>query len=770
MGKAVVATANDSKATMELPVTSDGDCFIPKGALELCSIGKYVNNIGLHFYWPPPPARPFLYDPDSQKEYVLRVLNNSPFLTKAQFQELRNKFKELNYIKDGFKESGDKCFNNWFQSKLASGGSPDTPLQRDAEEDIDSYFNTVTEHAAFVAHHREQNVPTTFETQKKISKQETQAERNKVQKQVKQAMKQVKKQMVYQVQANEIDKLLDQVCDGSGNVMDFSGFELAYAGQKKGKTIVIADEEDLCEHKRLGHNPMFPDCRLCQLANKRRHKHTKSKDPNKHRCVLTLDLSGKLPTSVNNYKYFLAGSYTPPGGEKPGLPYVRWLKTKSGWEVRDALQNMISQINASYAFNAVYRIHSDAGTEFLNESIKELCNKTMTWQTHGEGDDPQTQGQAEQLVHELKAGARVMLKQAELSHGFWPYAVNHKAYILRQQRQGLDLPARIPTFGDEVVVRKRYVKTSSDAAYDKEHDKKKSDPAAFKDRGLQATYLGVCESIPGGAYVRYASGAIDKAMSYSKIRKDKDTDDIEMQIDKAVDEIVETLNKGTKRTDKDLQDQESQDSKKPRTGDYKKRKHDDKEQEEQGSKKRKQQDKDDLQQQEQAIPDEEFWAPDSPDKDEYKERPKKRKEPEEDTQFDEDSPRRTHREKKPINLLQEETMSTAEGIRKFAFQGLFTNKRIIETIAFAATQEELLKDMPDATAVPLTAAQIRALHGQEREEWHESIMDELNSLRQRGVYTPVKKDIFKELKKEEYEVLPSQCIFVLNQTCSNKRW
>ena len=33
--------------------------------------------------------------------------------------------------------------------------------------------------------------------------------------------------------------------------------------------------EDLCEHKRLGHQPMWNDCKVCQLANKKRKKHKK---------------------------------------------------------------------------------------------------------------------------------------------------------------------------------------------------------------------------------------------------------------------------------------------------------------------------------------------------------------------------------------------------------------------------------------------------------------------------------------------------------------
>ena len=118
------------------------------------------------------------------------------------------------------------------------------------------------------------------------------------------------------------------------------------------------------------------------------------------------------------YRYFLCAVYQPPGvfGEeaKPAWPYVRWLKGKSQLEVLRAVQEVVAEIDAMHLQKSVYRLHSDRGGEFLNDSMRSWAAEKGLVLTHAEGHGPAGNGQAESYVGKLKARGRAMLSMVKL--------------------------------------------------------------------------------------------------------------------------------------------------------------------------------------------------------------------------------------------------------------------------------------------------------------------------------------------------------------------
>ena len=84
--------------------------------------------------------------------------------------------------------------------------------------------------------------------------------------------------------------------------------------------------------------------------------------------VLSMDLSGPHPAAFSGHRYFLVANLSMPEGDD--IPFSRLLKTKTTEEVARALTSVMCQI-VSLAQGAppVFRIHSDAGKEFIGGCV-----------------------------------------------------------------------------------------------------------------------------------------------------------------------------------------------------------------------------------------------------------------------------------------------------------------------------------------------------------------------------------------------------------------
>ena len=101
----------------------------------------------------------------------------------------------------------------------------------------------------------------------------------------------------------------------------------------------------------------------------------------------------------------------------------------------------------------VKQLHSDHGGEFESEALQAWCEARALLHTWTAGDQPQSNGRAEQSVGEIKARIRRMLKAAGANFSRWPLAARCLHEKLRAEALGLK-PS--PPFLSEVYVRKRF--------------------------------------------------------------------------------------------------------------------------------------------------------------------------------------------------------------------------------------------------------------------------------------------------------------------------
>ena len=80
----------------------------------------------------------------------------------------------------------------------------------------------------------------------------------------------------------------------------------------------------------------------------------------------------------------------------------------------------------------IRRLHSDNGTEFDNTIMKDYCRKEGITQTFSAPGVPQQNGLAERSNKTIIEGARSLLFAAELSRGYWPYAMKTKVYVMNR--------------------------------------------------------------------------------------------------------------------------------------------------------------------------------------------------------------------------------------------------------------------------------------------------------------------------------------------------
>ena len=123
--------------------------------------------------------------------------------------------------------------------------------------------------------------------------------------------------------------------------------------------------------------------------------------------------------------------------------------------------------------------------------------------TTTEGHDPSGNGQAESFIGKIKQRARAMLSLTDLDTSFWPFAVSHAGLLTRFRALGRPAPADLRIFGQKVLVRRK-----AEVADD------------FLPRAVEATFLGISETVSGAQVVLYPNGRIDlNSVSYEAINE-----------------------------------------------------------------------------------------------------------------------------------------------------------------------------------------------------------------------------------------------------------
>lgn len=84
----------------------------------------------------------------------------------------------------------------------------------------------------------------------------------------------------------------------------------------------------------------------------------------------------------------------------------------------------------------VKRVHSDGGSEFINQTLKKHCREKGIELLWSPARTPELNGVAERNVASYKDAVRTMMVHAGLEHSLWTYAAQYQAYIWNRTRIG----------------------------------------------------------------------------------------------------------------------------------------------------------------------------------------------------------------------------------------------------------------------------------------------------------------------------------------------
>ena len=224
-------------------------------------------------------------------------------------------------------------------------------------------------------------------------------------------------------------------------------------------------------------------CPKCSESAGHKRKSRRLSAEDVARGTLSLDLSGPHPQSFSGHRYFMAANLSVDGDD---IPFSRLLYTKQSSEVAKALVSVMVQIiSLVQGTPSVFRIHSDAGKEFVGGAFLKEVESCSIWATTSAPYCPQQNGRAERLVGILKQAAGSLLLHAQLPLQLWNEAVLEATFLRRCRAIGLVIPKDRPHMGDTVLVRK----PSSTEAH------------PFAPKAEEGIFLANDERTPGGARV-----------------------------------------------------------------------------------------------------------------------------------------------------------------------------------------------------------------------------------------------------------------------------
>ena len=96
--------------------------------------------------------------------------------------------------------------------------------------------------------------------------------------------------------------------------------------------------------------------------------------------------------------------------------WVRFLKKKK--ETKSAIPDLINLIENETSLK-VNSIHSDKGTEFLNEVIQSFCSSKGIRHQLSAARTPQQNGIAERRNRTLKEASRSMIAESSMNEAYW---------------------------------------------------------------------------------------------------------------------------------------------------------------------------------------------------------------------------------------------------------------------------------------------------------------------------------------------------------------
>ena len=191
----------------------------------------------------------------------------------------------------------------------------------------------------------------------------------------------------------------------------------------------------------------------------------------------------------------LIGDLTKPV-EMDTIYLVYPVRARRGGDIMLAVQEAVLRLKLLGL--PVARLHSDRGSEFASKGLRRWLLDHDIYHTRSEALVPQTNGAAERGVRWFKTMAKVLLAEAKVGLKYWTLAMQHAANRRIHERLGLTKPKLLP-FGSKVMIRRKVF--GNNKKYD------------LTDRWEQGIYLGLSDTIKGGAVVLRSTGVITETLN-----------------------------------------------------------------------------------------------------------------------------------------------------------------------------------------------------------------------------------------------------------------
>ena len=163
-------------------------------------------------------------------------------------------------------------------------------------------------------------------------------------------------------------------------------------------------------------------CEHCPSGKARRVHHPLTDRVASEPGVLHVDLSGKVSVpSIGNFLYYMVAK-----DEATEFCYVYLLKNKT--EVVEALADLIVQFEVKSGYQ-VQELHSDNGSEFVNEKTRLLFLKERIIHETSAPRTPQQNGRIEREMGSITNVARTLLRASALPDSLWDEAVLTACYL-----------------------------------------------------------------------------------------------------------------------------------------------------------------------------------------------------------------------------------------------------------------------------------------------------------------------------------------------------
>lgn len=214
------------------------------------------------------------------------------------------------------------------------------------------------------------------------------------------------------------------------------------------KCMLARDDETIDWHRKMGHvsfgglnairnaasgvvftgtKESISDCVSCAIGKQPRTAFpTKAVEIKTERILdlVHMDVCGPMSSSIGGARYFMVMI-----DDFSRKIFISFLKEKSA--VVDVFRSFMATVE-NQTETKIKRIRSDNGTEFVNESMREICTNAGIIHETSVPYTPQQNGVAERANRTLVERARCMLSDSGLEKGLWAEAIHHAAFLINR--------------------------------------------------------------------------------------------------------------------------------------------------------------------------------------------------------------------------------------------------------------------------------------------------------------------------------------------------